>query len=256
MSLLYNTFSQMPLLDEKQVSHPLLSYLMKMLNAILIPDLNINGKDAKEQVFIGLEEIVTGLKRGDNVLLYPSGRICRGNLEVIGANSGAASVVHAVPEARIVLLRIRGLWGSQFSRASGVPSLLGDLKDLVLRVLANGVLFMPRREVHVEVLEPNNFPVNADRKEINRYLEDFYNLGPDRKTEVPWYWWQGGNPIYHDEARPEFVNRNTERIPDVTRNLVLTKLTELSGVQKIMESESLATDLGMDSLILAEEKAD
>jgi long-chain-fatty-acid--[acyl-carrier-protein] ligase len=252
MSLLYNTFAPRPLVDEKQVSSPLINYLMDMVNAILIPDLNISGKDAKEQVFIGLEEIVAGLKRGDNVLLYPSGRICRNNLEVIGANSGAVSVVHGVPEARIVLLRIRGLWGSQFSRAAGAPSLLGDLKTLVLRVLANGVLFMPRRKVHIEVLEPDNFPINGDRKEINRFLENFYNLGPDRNTEVPWYWWQGRDPIYHDETRPEFINRNTDRIPETTRNLVLTKLTELSGINKIMESDSLSTDLGMDSLILAE----
>ena len=121
MSLLYNTFTPRPLVDEKQSDHPLAKYLMDMVNAIFIPDLNVSSRDAKEQVFAGIEEIAASLKRGENVLMYPAGRISRGHLEVIGANSGAVSVVHGVPEARVVLLRIRGLWGSRFSRAVVFP---------------------------------------------------------------------------------------------------------------------------------------
>ncbi|MGB5686775.1 MAG: acyl-[ACP]--phospholipid O-acyltransferase [Candidatus Electrothrix sp.] len=252
MSLLYNTFAPRPLVDEKQSDHPLAKYLMEMVNAIFIPDLNVSSRDAKEQVFAGIEEIVASLKRGENVLMYPAGRISRGCLEVIGANSGAVSVVHGVPEARIVLIRIRGLWGSRFSRACGLPSLLGDVGKLLLRVLANGLLFMPRRPVHIDIIEPDDFPVGGDKKAINRYLEDFYNTDPDRNTEIPPYWWQGHQPIYHDEAQPEFVNQDTDSIPESIRTLVLSRLTELSGIEKIGKGDKLAADLGMDSLILAE----
>ncbi|MCW5210566.1 1-acyl-sn-glycerol-3-phosphate acyltransferase, partial [Desulfobulbus sp. N3] len=136
MSLLYNTFTPRPLADEKQAGHPLAKYLMDMVNAIFIPDLNVSSRDVKEQVFAGIEEVVASLKRGENVLMYPAGRISRGHLEVIGANSGAVSVIHGVPEVRVVLLRIRGLWGSRFSRARGLPSLLGDVGKLLFRVLA------------------------------------------------------------------------------------------------------------------------
>ncbi|MCI5143005.1 MAG: 2-acyl-glycerophospho-ethanolamine acyltransferase, partial [Candidatus Electrothrix sp. ATG1] len=123
---------------------------------------------------------------------------------------------------------------------------------MLLQVAANGVFFMPRRAVHIEVVEPDDFPKSEDRKAINRYLEGFYNVGPDRNTEVPQYWWQGYKPIYHDEVRPEFINRDTNKIPESIRTLVLSRLIELAGVDEVQESDSLATDLGMDSLVLAE----
>ena len=253
MSLLFNAFAPRPLADEQQTSHPLFRWLMAQLRAIRIPDLNTNGQQVREQVFAGIEEIVAALKQGDSVLLYPSGRISRGNLEQIGGNSGAATVVHGVPEARIVLVRLRGLWGSRFSRAQGIPSLLKDIGRLTLAVLANGIFFMPRRRVEIDFIEPDDFPArNADKQTINRYLEDFYNRAPDRHTEVPLYWWQGYEPTFHEERRTEFADTDTGKIPAATRTLVIDKLRELAGVQELAESDSLAADLGLDSLVLAE----
>ncbi|WYD81627.1 MAG: AMP-binding protein [Candidatus Electrothrix gigas] len=252
MSLLYNSFAPRPLVDEKQSKHWLAKYLMEMVQAILIPDLHVSSHHAKEQVFAGIEELVASLKRGENVLMYPAGHISRGNREVIGANTGAIAVVHGAPEARVVLIRIRGLWGSRFSRVRGVPTLFGDVGKLFLRVLANGLFFMPRRAVHLEVVEPDDFPRDGDKQRINQYLESFYNVHPDRNTEIASYWWQGLQPIYHEEARPEFTMQDTERIPESIRRLVLTQLAELSGVDRVQEQDRLTTDLGMDSLILAE----
>ncbi|MCI5165027.1 MAG: 1-acyl-sn-glycerol-3-phosphate acyltransferase [Candidatus Electrothrix sp. GM3_4] len=190
MSLLYKTFAPRPLVDENQSDHPPAKYLMDMVNALFISDLNVSNLDDKKQIFAEREEVVASLKRGENVLMYPAGRISRGNLEVIGANSGAASVVHGVPEARIVLLRIRGLWGSQFSRARGIPpSLFRDVGKLLFRVIVNGLLFMPRRPVHIDIVEPDDFPVGGDKKAINRYLEGFYNTDADRNTKIRRYWW-------------------------------------------------------------------
>lgn len=252
MTLLYRSFTPRPLADEGQVSQPLVRKLMRMIRAILIPDLNTSGKDAKKQVLIGIEEIVVALKRGENILLYPAGRISRSNVDIIGANSGAASVIHAVPEARVVLLRMRGLWGSQFSRASGVPSLLGNLRGVLLRVLVNGIFFMPRREVHIEIVEPDDLPIHGSKQEINRYLEEFYNVEPDRKTEIPQYWWQGSRPIYHEEAETAFADHDIREIPKSIRTMVLKKLGELADAEDIRPKDSLAADLGMDSLTLAE----
>jgi long-chain-fatty-acid--[acyl-carrier-protein] ligase len=252
-SLLFNAFAPRPLADEKQTSQPLVRWLLAQLRAIRIPDLNTSGKQVREQVFAGIEEIIAALKQGDNVLLYPSGRISRGQLEVIGGNSGAATVLHAVPEARIVLVRLRGLWGSRFSRARGIPSLLGDMGELLLAVLVNGIFFMPRRRVELEFVEPDDFPArNAGKQAINRYLEDFYNCQPDRNTEVPLFWWQGYAPIYHEETRVEFADTDTGKIPAATRSLVMDKLRELAGVPDLAETDSLAADLGLDSLVLTE----
>uniref|UniRef100_UPI00405611E3 AMP-binding protein n=1 Tax=Candidatus Electronema sp. TaxID=2698783 RepID=UPI00405611E3 len=252
-SLLFNAFAPRPLADAGQTSHPLFRWLMAELRAIRIPDLNTSGQQVKEQVFAGIEEIIAALKQGDSVLLYPSGRISRGNLEEIGGNSGAATVIHGVPEARIVLVRLRGLWGSRFSRARGIPSLLKDIGKLTLAVLANGIFFMPRRKVEIEFVEPDDFPArNAGKQVINRWLEDFYNQNPDRHTEVPLCWWQGYAPIYHEERQAEFADKDTGKIPAATRALVMDKLRELAGAPDIAEADSLAADLGLDSLVLAE----
>ena len=252
-SLLFNAFAPRPLADEQQTSHPFFRWLMAQLRAIRIPDLNTSGQQVREQVFAGIEEIIAALKQGDNVLLYPSGKISRSNLEQIGGNSGAATVVHGVPEARIVLVRLRGLWGSRFSRARGIPSLLQDIGTLSLAVLASGIFFLPRRKVQLQFVEPDDFPArNAGKQVINRYLEDFYNREPDRHTEVPLWWWQGYAPIFHEERQAAFTDKDTSKIPAVTRDLVMDKLRNLAGAQELAESDSLAADLGLDSLVLAE----
>jgi long-chain-fatty-acid--[acyl-carrier-protein] ligase len=254
MSLLHSRFAPRPLADQQQTSHPLFLWLMTRLRAVRIPDLNTSGPQAREQVFAGIEEVMAALKQGDCVLLYPSGRISRGNLEQIGGNSGAATIIHGVPEARIVLVRLRGLWGSRYSRAlGGAPSLLRDLGKLTLAVLANGIFFMPRRRVTIEFVEPQDFPPrNAGRQVINRWLEDFYNREPDRHTEVPLYWWQGSAPIFHEERQAEFADKDTGKVPAGARALVLDKLRTLAGAEEIAESDSLAADLGLDSLALAD----
>lgn len=218
MSLLYTSFTPRPLVNEKQVDHPLAKYFMEMMNALFISDLNIADRDAEEQFFIGIEEITASLKRGENVLMYPSGRISREHVELIGADSDAVSVVQAVPEARIILLHIRGLRGSRFSRARGIPSLFGDAGKLFFRLLANGFLFMPRRPVHIKIIEPDDFPVNGDKESVNRSLEEFYNIEPDRNTEIPDYWWQGYKPVYYDEIQSEFKDQDTSGISESIRS--------------------------------------
>ncbi len=252
MNGLYNRFVPRPMADENQLDHPLLRPMARMLNTVVIPDLAVSGRDAKEQVFAGINEIVTGLKNGDNILLYPSGRLSRTNLESIGANSGVASIVHEVPDVRIVLLRTRGLWGSSFSRADGIPSFFASVKKHLVRLPANGLLFMPRREVRIEVVEPDDFPRDGDKKQINSYLEDWYNQQPDRNTEIPYFWWQSSRPQYHHEPERAAVDRDTSEIPAATRSQVVKKLQELSGIDELQETDSLAADLGMDSLILVE----
>ena len=252
MNTLYNRFTPRPLADENQIAHPLIRPFIKALNTIVIPDLTVKGRDAKEQVFAGIDEIVTGLKNGDSILMYPSGRLSRTNLDVIGGNSGVAAIVHALPDVRIVLLRTRGLWGSSFSRAPGIPSLLTNFKKQGINLLVNGVFFMPRRNVDIELVEPDDFPGNADKLEINRYLEDFYNRRPDKNSEMPYFWWHGRSPVYHHEPSKKEVNRDTSEIPETTRNQVMEKLIDLSGIEEIKETDNLSADLGMDSLILVE----
>ena len=252
MNGLLNRFSPRPLADENQLSSPLLKSLVKHFGIIAIPDLAISGRKAKEQVHAGLDQVVQALQQGDSVLLYPSGKLSRTNIDVVGGNSGVATVVSRVPEVRLVLLRVRGLWGSSFSRADGVPSFFTALKKGAVRLLANGLLFMPRRRVEIEVVEPGDFPKTADKRTLNRYLETWYNQNPDRNTHVPLFWWQGKTVQSRPEPVPPAVDQSTAEIPEPVRSQVIAKLIELSGLPEIREQDSLSADLALDSLVLVE----
>ena len=65
---------------------------------------------------------------GENLLFYPSGRLRQQHREEIRAASGTEILVKAVPEARVVLVRVTGLWGSSYSLAfdGRMPSVGGD----------------------------------------------------------------------------------------------------------------------------------
>ncbi len=134
MSRLYVPFSPRPLADEEHVDNRFLRPLMNVLNAVIIPDLKKRGNKGRGAVLEGVYTIINGLANGDNILLYPAGRIYRTRYESIGANSSVALVVKRVPDARIVLIRTTGLWGSSFSRANGIPSLKKNLRTFFLQL--------------------------------------------------------------------------------------------------------------------------
>ena len=52
--------------------------------------------------------VVQALRSGDNVLLWPAGRIERNGTEVIGGARAASDILRQVPEANVVLVRTRG----------------------------------------------------------------------------------------------------------------------------------------------------
>lgn len=252
MSRLFKHFAPRPLADEVQVDRSFVRPLMKTLNAVIIPDLKKSGNKGRKSVIEGVQQIIGGLKKGDNVLLYPAGKLYRSRYESIGANSSVDLVVKRVPEARVVLIRSTGLWGSSFSRADGIPSLTRNLRFYGIALLSAGLFFMPRRLVHIELVEPEDFPRTGERLLINRYLEDFYNEGSQGNTAVPYFWWKGSKARKMPEPAMLSSNDDTSHIPAATKELVLQKLQELSGVSVINQKDRLGRDLGMDSLVSVE----
>ena len=94
----------------------------------------------------------------------------------------------AVPDARIVLIRHNGLWGSSFSIGFNgqMPAMGAAMARAVKCLLLNGIFFMPKRRVTIDVVEPDDFPRTGTRSEINRYLERFYNVDAAPNTYVPY----------------------------------------------------------------------
>ncbi|THB76817.1 MAG: rhombosortase [Desulfobulbaceae bacterium] len=191
---LYEKFAPRPLSDADQVAKPIVRQVMKVIRPIIIPDVTRNGRGVAAKVRAGLQEVVKKLNEGEEIILYPSGKLYRSMYEELGRNSGVEYILKHAPDTRVILVRTSGLWGSAFSRAHGTPKPKTLLRNMVLFTIANMLFFGPRRKVRVDMVEETTLSTLGSRHEINRYLERYYNATAQPNTTVPLYWWQGSNP--------------------------------------------------------------
>jgi len=249
-----------PLADERQMQGPVGAIITKLTRAVLIPDPTKDGVKAREGVEEGLRTVAASLQRGAPVLLYPSGKSYRSSKEKLGANSGAANIIAAVPDLRVVLVRITGLWGSSFSHAArrGAPSFTWSLLQGLVTVAPNLLFFTPRREVLVEFVEHPDLPRDGDKKTLNPWLENFYNEAERPPVAVPRFFWQGRAPIRLADYTQAGANRDTEEMPSLTPELresvyaAIRRTAKLDPDYILTESMTLGDDLGLDSLSLME----
>lgn len=252
-SSLYSRFKIRPLADENQVSGLVIRAFMKKIRCVTIPDMTLNGRNSKDSVVRAMSEVINGLKQGDQFLFYPSGRIYRTQFESLRGNSGVAQIRKEVPNVRVILVRTTGMWGSSFSRAIGSkPSLYKDLGMKILAVLSGAIFFMPKRHVTIEFNEVDDLPNGDYRLALNRYLERFYNKTAPANRYVPYCWWHG----VEAQSRPEpLVQVSSSAVAGIsleTKKQILAKITDLSGNNAFQETDTLASDVGMDSLAVAE----
>ncbi len=253
VSQLYIPFKVRALADEDQIDRFLIRWLARRFNVLPIPDLTKKRAQSAEQVRDVIERCAGALKQNDNVLLYPAGHIYRRHQEQIGGNSAVERILKALPDVRIVLIRTHGLWGSRFSWSYGkkplvTPTLLKGLKSILL----NGIFFSPRRTVAIELFEPEMLPRDASRKEINGYLEEYYNQKPESNTYVPYTIWEGGGVQTRPEPQRHSLQGNDQKISPVIRKQVTRFLSKISGINGFNDETSLARDMGMDSLVIVE----
>jgi len=239
--------------DQDQVNRFFIRYFARRWGVRTIPSIAVYGPAARAEIEKVLDQSIEGLKKGENLVLWPAGRIYRSRLESLGANSSVERILQNYPDVRIVLVRTRGLWGSGFGWASGKnPLVLPVLLKGALSLLASGLFFAPRRKVTIEFYEPTDLPRNADRNTFNRYLEDFYNKDALPNTYVPYSIWEsGGTRALPEPTQPE-LQTDYSSVPEATRQIVLKHLIERTGVSNIKETSTLAADLGMDSLARAD----
>ncbi|MBU3950226.1 MAG: AMP-binding protein [Proteobacteria bacterium] len=253
MSLLHKSFKPRPLGDEAQTNRPFIRQIMKHLRPVIIPDMEKSDRSKSEQIRSAMKDIVSALKGGDNVLIYPSGHIYRSHLEDVGGNGIVDHILKEIPDIKIVLVRTRGLWGSSFSYAKGkAPSVFHDLGKYILSVLSNGIYFVPKRKVTVEFKEPDDIPRLADRLTINQYLENFYNHDPLPNTYVPYYWWEGKKQKILPEPEVNKIIGDPSLVPSETKKIVAGYLTNMTGISKINDNDRLSHELGIDSLKMVE----
>jgi len=181
------------LAGKTRIDSPGVRWLAQRVNVRAIEDSPRHGSASKRQIAVVMRNVVRGLNQGDALVLYPAGRIYRTYLEDVRSNTAVEFLVRACPGIRIVLVRTHGLWGSSFGRASGQPPKLGAaLGRGLIGLLKSGLFFGPRRRITIEFAEPTDFPRDAGRHEINRYLEAYYNEGAQLNTYVPYSLWERG----------------------------------------------------------------
>jgi acyl-CoA synthetase (AMP-forming)/AMP-acid ligase II/1-acyl-sn-glycerol-3-phosphate acyltransferase/acyl carrier protein len=254
LTILWPSLHPRPMLLESSFRNPLLHPLLKLLSAVQVPDLDRPSAGARQQARQAVTEVIEGLRRGENHILWPSGRAQRDGVERLGGAEAATEVMRAVPQAEVVLVRTRGIWGSMFSYTftGKAPPLMRRLWTGLILLLFNLLWFMPRRRVDItlERLDRRRLP-ELEREKVNRWLEEWYNVGgPEKPTFVPYHFLFG--PRTYRFPRPQGLAEpvTTTGKPEI-RTAVAGILADHLGrplSADELRPETTLDQLGLDSL--------
>ena len=236
---------------------PGLHWLMKMIGAIPMPNMWAGtGSYKRLRVERSLAEIIKCLDEGQNVLMYPSGRLMHSGRENLRAVSGVYEILTKVPDVNPVLVRTTGLIGSSFSWVAQQrrPNQWECVFNGLSHVLSNLIFFTPRRKVIVEFEQASlEIKSSKDKMELNRQLEAWYNLRGDESISLVSYsiWTKKFFDVASQRRRKSGKSETVER---EIREKVLAELSQKADVDEsdIKEDEELERHLGLDSLAIAE----
>ncbi len=169
--------------------------LMRLVDAVEVPDLRRGRRLEVKRTRALIESVTSDLDRGDSFLIYPSGRLQRENNEQIGTARAVHDILKRREDVNVVLIRIRGVWGSVFSCAptGDVPELRKIVLKGIPRLLGSLILFLPRREVTLTIeVADTSYLASLSRAELNRHLEQWYNDdGGEPPRYVPYHLFLG-----------------------------------------------------------------
>ena len=251
---LWPTFRFRPMLLETNFQNPVLAPFAYLSRAIRVPNLEKASGEGRQRAESAVAEAVAALKAGENVIVWPSGRLMRDGVERVGGARAVSDILAAVPNVTVVLVRTRGLWGSSFSFADGSrPPLMKRLLQGAGVFLANLIFFTPKRPVAVtvEAFPPGTRP-EPTREAVNRWLEGWFNADQqaEKPTFVPYHFAVG--PRTHEYPAPvAAASVETGEVKPETKQAVAEILSEkLKRPLTDAENRPDATflDLGIDSL--------
>ncbi|MCP5491566.1 MAG: AMP-binding protein [Chlamydiales bacterium] len=259
MAHLWARFKPRPLAVEHYYYMPGAGPFMRFVRALPIPNFETATNAWKiRRAHKTFRRIKEGLACGHNFLIYPSGHLRREGHEMVGG-----SLVHQLlqecPNAKVVMVRTSGLWGSSFSRAitGTAPPFWKALTHGLFVLLKNGLFFAPRRDVDIELCAaPDDFPRSGTRKELNRYIEKWMNRYLDEKGQevseepvklVSYSHFKLDVPkITRPEAKPV---KDVKIDPKVRADIIayVAQMAEVDA-KKLSNETDLVRDLGLDSL--------
>lgn len=256
-TFLWDLLKPQPVVLESVYKTPLLTPIMRQIKAIPMPDMDFDsGPYKRRRIQRALDDVVTRLKNGENILIYPSGRLSVTGVEKLGGASGFSSILKQHPNVPVLMVRIRGLYGSIFSRAlteGHSPDIIATIKRGASLALQNLLFFAPRRNVTIDlVYNPLDLPRDGDTLTVNRYLENFYNSPePETPRLVPYTFWNPALPLI--PQRPD-ESHALDEVPENVRVKVFEHLAKIAqtGSENLSYETRLGDDLGFDSLTIAE----
>lgn len=153
-----------PMVDELFMRHWLYGRVLRLGDAIEVPDLNKSAMSREEGAAAAsqLSRIaIDSLAQGKQICFYPSGHVKTIDKEVIGNRRMAYEVCKELPQGvRVILCRMRGLESSRWSRLK--PKKWKWRRTVTLHF-----------EDHTDELR--NWAQTLDRRAFNEKLENWYN---------------------------------------------------------------------------------
>ena len=258
LARLWPTFRMRPLFLETNFQNPVLAPFAWLLRGIRVPDTDKASAAARQRAEAASKTVIEALQAGENVIIWPSGRLSRDGKEHLGGARTVADVLAAMPNVTVVLARTRGLWGSITSYASTADRKL-NLTRVIVRALllwlANLLIFAPRRNatVQLQAFGPQDRP-EPTRDAINHWLEDWYNSDlhgeAETPTYVPHHFLFGPRSITFPQ-RPTGLDLDVSKVKPETKQVV-AQFVEEKIKRPLSPGENAAeigfAQLGMDSL--------
>ena len=232
---------------------PFLLPLMKLVGAFEVPDLSAQSRSAAARTQELIDAVAQRVEQGDSFVIYPSGRLQRTNVEVLGSARFVYELVKRCPDLQVVVVRTRGLWGSLWgcARTGQPPDLTKTVLEAVGWLLASLVVFLPRRQVrlHVEQLPRDQLPLDS-REAFNSFLENWYNVdAPAEPLFVRYNWLFGPTEGHYRPPQQESVDPATLKPKTIEQvNEVVAGFLKRELAAEEAEAGTRLEDLGLDSL--------
>jgi acyl-CoA synthetase (AMP-forming)/AMP-acid ligase II/acyl carrier protein len=255
LAILWPSLRPRPTVYEGHFTNPIMSLLMKLLDAVRVPGLEQASSKARLRAQQAVDAVITGLRKGENHILWPAGHVQHDGKERLGGARAISDILQATPQAQVVLVRTRGVWGSMFSYAQTGqhPGVIGRYAAALGWLLANLLVFTPRRRVDITLarMERSQLP-ELRREALNPWLEAWYNEndGPEEPTYVPYHFLFGRRTFDFPKLRElEEVDpaKIKPEIREAVSHMIADKLGRPLGDDEL-KPDTTFDQLGLDSL--------
>ncbi len=249
-----------PVVTETFYFKPIINNIFRIIGAFAMPDMDTGAGYFKTlRINRELENITQALNEGENILLYPAGRLIRDGREKLGASSGTAQIIEN-SDAKVLFARTRGLNGSMFSTAltNGITPDLGNVVKVALKmIIKNFIFFIPKREIIIDIsLPPAEFAETKDILEQNQIMENYFNGDIEEQEEIKLVSLSAFKKEFPVIESSETVVDDVQ-LDDIDNKFIEKAKEDLSehfnmDIAEIIPSKRLSEDLGLDSLSKAE----